>query len=126
MLNDSSFISSDAENFDTTPYVALVVDDNQDMVHFLAKSLKSYFKHIYVASDGKEALQLAGNHNPDIIISDVMMPRMNGYELCKSIKEDITVSHIAIILLTARGDKQSLLNGYKNGGGWLYNENLLR
>ncbi len=115
MLNDSSFISSDAENFDTTPYVALVVDDNQDMVHFLAKSLKSYFKHIYVASDGKEALQLAGNHNPDIIISDVMMPRMNGYELCKSIKEDITVSHIAIILLTARDDKQSLLNGYKNG-----------
>lgn len=115
MLNDSSFVSSEIDNFDTTSYIALVVDDNHDMVDFLAKSLKSYFKRIYVASDGKEALQLAKSHNPDIIISDVMMPRMNGYELCKSIKEDITVSHIAIILLTARDDKQSLLTGYKNG-----------
>ena len=115
MLNDSSLTSSDIDNFDTTSYVALVVDDNQDLVNFLAKSLKSYFKRIYVASDGKEALQLARSHNPDIIISDVMMPRMNGYELCKSIKEDIAVSHIAIILLTARDDKQSLLSGYKNG-----------
>lgn len=44
-----------------------------------------------------------------------MMPRMNGYELCKNIKEDITISHIPIILLTARDDKQSQLSGYKNG-----------
>lgn len=115
MLNDNSFISSDIDNFDTTSYVALVVDDNQDLVSFIAKSLKEYFKRIYTASDGKEALQLAKSHHPDIIISDVMMPHMNGYELCNSIKEDITVSHIAIILLTARDDKQSLLSGYKNG-----------
>ena len=44
-----------------------------------------------------------------------MMPRMNGYELCKNIKEDITISHIPIVLLTARDDKQSQLSGYKNG-----------
>lgn len=115
MLNDGDLILSDNDKFDTSSYVALVVDDNQDLTNFLVKSLKNYFKHIYVASDGKEALLLARNHNPDIIISDVMMPRMNGYELCKSIKEDITVSHISIILLTARDDKQSLLSGYKNG-----------
>ncbi|MFV0325680.1 MAG: two-component regulator propeller domain-containing protein [Bacteroides xylanisolvens] len=115
MLNDSSCSFPDSDNFDTSPYVALVVDDNQELTSFLAKSLKSYFKRIYVAADGKEALLLARNHSPDIIISDVMMPRMNGYELCKNIKEDITISHISIILLTARDDKQSLLSGYKNG-----------
>lgn len=102
-------------NFDTTPYTILVVDDNPDLTDFLKKSLGEYFKRIVIASDGVEALQLIKNHAPDIIVSDVMMPRMNGYELCKNIKEDITISHIPIILLTARDDKQSQLSGYKNG-----------
>ena len=102
-------------NFDTTPYTILVVDDNPDLTDFLKKSLGEYFKRIVIASDGVEALQLIKNHAPDIIVSDVMMPRMNGYELCKNMKEDITISHIPIILLTARDDKQSQLSGYKNG-----------
>ena len=62
-----------------------------------------------------EALQLVKSYTPDIIVSDVMMPRMNGYELCKGIKEDLAVSHIPIILLTARDDKESQISGYKNG-----------
>lgn len=115
MLNDNSFIAIDNNNFDTSKYAVLVVDDDRDLINFLVKSLKIYFKHVYTALDGKEALLLAKSHNPDIIISDVMMPRMNGYELCKSIKEDITISHIITILLTARDDKQGLLSGYKNG-----------
>lgn len=102
-------------NFDTTPYTILVVDDNPDLTDFLKKSLGEYFKRIVIASDGVEALQLIKNHAPDIIVSDVMMPRMNGYELCKNMKEDITISHIPIILLTARDDRQSQLSGYKNG-----------
>ena len=105
----------DESNFDTAPYTILVVDDNPDLTDFLKKSLGEYFKRIVIASDGVEALQLIKNHAPDIIVSDVMMPRMNGYELCKNMKEDITISHIPIILLTARDDKQSQLSGYKNG-----------
>ena len=112
--NDNEQIP-DEDNFDTTPYSILVVDDNSDLTDFLKKSLEEYFKRIVIAADGVEALQLIKSHTPDIIVSDVMMPRMNGYELCKNIKEDITISHIPIILLTARDDKQSQLSGYKNG-----------
>lgn len=96
-------------------YSLLVVDDNQDLVDFLRDMLKDKFKQIYAAADGVEALELLRKYQPDIIVSDVMMPRMNGYELCKQIKEDIAVSHIPVILLTARDDEQSQLQGYKIG-----------
>lgn len=77
--------------------------------------MSEYFKKVLIASDGVEALQLVKSYTPDIIVSDVMMPRMNGYELCKGLKEDLAVSHIPIILLTARDDKESQISGYKNG-----------
>ena len=115
MSDDNKEQQPEEDNFDTSPYSVLVVDDNPDLTDFLKKSLGEYFKRVVIASDGVEALQLTRNHAPDIIVSDVMMPRMNGYELCKNIKEDITISHIPIVLLTARDDKQSQLSGYKNG-----------
>ena len=115
MSDDNKEQQPEEDNFDTSPYSVLVVDDNPDLTDFLKKSLGEYFKRIVIASDGVEALQLTKSHVPDIIVSDVMMPRMNGYELCKNIKEDITISHIPIVLLTARDDKQSQLSGYKNG-----------
>lgn len=115
MNDDSNEQTLVEDSFDVTPYTILVVDDNSDLTDFLKKALGEYFKKVLVASDGTEALQLIRSHTPDIVVSDVMMPRMNGYELCKSIKEDITISHIPVILLTARDDKQSQLSGYKNG-----------
>ena len=77
------------------------------MTDFLKRTFEGYFKRIIIAGDGGEALQLVRSHVPDIIVSDVMMPRMNGYKLCKTIKEDINISHIPVILLTARDDRQS-------------------
>lgn len=115
MSDDSNEQLPEEDNFDTSPYTVMVVDDNPDLTDFLKKSLKDSFKRVLVASDGMEALQLIKSHAPDIVVSDVMMPRMNGYELCKNMKEDIAISHIPIILLTARDDKQSQLSGYKNG-----------
>ncbi len=115
MSDDSKEELPEESNFNTSPYSVLVVDDNSDLTDFLKKSLGEYFKRVIIASDGVEALQLTRSHVPDIIVSDVMMPRMNGYELCKNIKEDITISLIPIVLLTARDDKQSQLSGYKNG-----------
>lgn len=115
MSDDSGKQSQEEDSFATAPYSILVVDDNPDLTDFLKKALGEYFKRILIASDGVEALQLIKSHTPDIIVSDVMMPRMNGYELCKNIKEDITISHIPVILLTARDDKQSQISGYKNG-----------
>lgn len=101
----------DTNAFVMSNYSLLVVDDNQDLVDFLRDMLKDKFKQIYAAAGGVEALELLRKYQPDIIVSDVMMPRMNGYELCKQIKEDIAVSHIPVILLTARDDEQSQLPG---------------
>lgn len=115
MSDDSNSLIPDGDEFDITPFSVLVVDDNPDLTNFLKVSLGEYFRQVIIASDGVEALQLIKNHAPDIIVSDVMMPRMNGYELCKKLKEDIDISHIPVILLTARDDEQSRLSGYKNG-----------
>lgn len=112
---DSKEQLPEESNFDTSSYSVLVADDNADLTDFLKKSLGQYFKRVITASDGVEALRLTRSHTPDIIVSDVMMPRINGYELCKNIREDATISHIPIVLLTARDDRQSLLGGYKNG-----------
>lgn len=110
-------IEDNAEDnlFDTSSNTILFVDDNEELTHFIYESLKDVFKQVFIAINGAEALQIVRSHTPDIVISDVMMPKMNGYELCKAIKEDITISHIPIILLTARDDRQSQINGYKNG-----------
>ena len=68
-----------------------------------------------MAGDGEEAIEIINQKHPDIIVSDIMMPKMNGYELCKKIKEDMATSHIPVILLTARGDLDSTTMGYKLG-----------
>lgn len=115
MSTDSDDNAPQEENFNTTPYSIMIVDDNPDLTDFLKKALEEYFKRVFIAADGMEALQLIRNHAPDIVVSDVMMPRMNGYEFCKQIKEDISISHTPVILLTARDDEQSKLSGYKNG-----------
>ncbi len=115
ITEESNEVAWEDESFDAFAYKVLVVDDNPDLTDFLKKALKESFEQVVVASDGVEALQLIRTHQPDIIISDVMMPRMNGYELCKQVKEDIAISHIPVILLTARSDEQSQKMGYKNG-----------
>lgn len=107
--------SAGREVYDISKYSVLVVDDNTDLLEFLQEALSGSFKKIYTATDGIEALDILTKYQPDVVVSDVMMPRMNGYELCKKIKENVEISHIPVILLTARGDQQSQLDGYKNG-----------
>lgn len=96
-------------------YSLLIVEDKQELRTFLKDSFKDVFKYIYTAEDGIYALDTIKNKQPDIIVSDVMMPRMDGYELCKSIKSNIEISHIPIILLTAKCDQDSTSAGYKLG-----------
>ena len=69
----------------------------------------------YQAENGLVALEVIKQQQPDIIVSDVMMPQMNGYQLCKEIKENLNISHIPVILLTARADSESQMLGYKLG-----------
>lgn len=116
LMTENSTISLPEElDYDTRSHTILVVDDNTNLTDFLEKSLTEYFKKVIVASNGVEALRLVKDYAPDIVVSDIMMPQMNGYDLCKNIKEDISISHIPVILLTARGDKDSQISGYKNG-----------
>lgn len=108
------------EKTETVPYSLhgyslLIAEDKQDLREFLKDTLQDKFKKIYLAEDGLEALGIIRQQQPDIIVSDVMMPKMNGYQLCKEIKENLNISHIPVILLTARADSESQMLGYKLG-----------
>ncbi|WP_299235246.1 response regulator [uncultured Bacteroides sp.] len=96
-------------------YVVLIVDDNSTLVNYLAEDFKEQFKRVLIAYDGEQAYKMICKEFPDIVVSDVMMPIMNGYELCKAVKENISVSHIPFILLTARNDEDSRQYGYMMG-----------
>ena len=93
----------------------LIVDDNAELIKFMKEAFEKDFKKIVVAPNGKVALQMVKEQLPDIVVSDIMMPLMDGYELCRQIKSDIEISHIPVVLLTARQEEQSRVEGYKMG-----------
>lgn len=92
----------------------LIVEDNAEVKNFLTKSLDKKFQ-ILTANNGLEALPLAFEKLPDVIISDVMMPEMDGYELCNKVKSDERTRHIPVILLTARSGELHEIEGLKTG-----------
>ena len=92
----------------------LIVEDNPDVIGYLKACYQNHFS-ICAAIDGKEGYELAVAEIPDIIISDVMMPEMDGFELCKKLKDDYRTSHIPIILLTAKADIPSRIEGLETG-----------
>ncbi|MFT4929389.1 MAG: DNA-binding response OmpR family regulator/two-component sensor histidine kinase [Phenylobacterium sp.] len=89
----------------------LIVEDNSDMRQYIVQSLSGRYRCL-LEPDGRAGLQRAIAEVPDIIISDVMMPQMNGLELTKAVKSDDRTSHIPVILLTAKDDRQSRLQGW--------------
>lgn len=93
----------------------MVVEDNEDFRHFLHRELSHIYNKVLVAKDGMEGALKAEEENPDLIVSDVMMPRMNGTDMCRRIKENIETSHIPIILLTAWSTDEGRAAGYKAG-----------
>ena len=92
----------------------LIVEDNEEFVSYMTRIIGQKY-HIHTAENGEEALKLLEDLKPDIIISDIMMPVMDGTELCKRIKKDIRLSHIPVILLTARTDTDTKIAGLENG-----------
>lgn len=94
--------------------LALIVDDNEDLVSFIKDSLSLYFR-IQSASNGREAWQKIPELMPDIIVSDVMMPEMDGNELCRWVKTDKRTSGIPVILLTARQAVEDKVEGLTIG-----------
>ncbi|MEA5427665.1 MULTISPECIES: response regulator [Arcicella] len=94
--------------------VVLLVDDNDEILEFLERMLKSKYA-ILKAEDGAEALKILERESVQLIISDVMMPVMDGFELCKKIKSNVEFSHIPVILLTAKNAIQAKVEGLELG-----------
>ena len=92
----------------------LVVEDNLDLRTFIVKHLEANFK-VLEAANGEEGLKIAIEKTPELIISDIMMPVMNGVEMCSKLKKDLNTCHIPVILLTAKNDKETQLLGYETG-----------
>lgn len=95
-------------------YQLLVVEDNEDIRLFLRQSLESHYE-IAEAADGKSGLAFALENPPDLVISDVAMPEMDGIELCKTLKTNVLTSHIPVILLTARTSLIFKIDGLETG-----------
>ena len=92
----------------------LIIEDNEDLRGYIADSIQHKYE-VILAEDGKQGERLALEHLPDIVISDVMMPRMDGYALCHSLKTNAKTSHIPVLLLTAKVTHQDKLEGLNQG-----------
>ena len=92
----------------------LLVEDNPDLLGYMAQVL-SHEYHVCQATDGRQALQVLQGTEVDVIVSDVMMEGMDGYELCKAVKGDINTSHIPFLLLTAKAMTQDEIKGLELG-----------
>ena len=113
LLNESTVQQGIAKAFGEQPTV-LVVDDNADIRAYIHSILQSRYR-IIEAADGEKALTVAREEVPDLILSDVMMPVMNGLDFCRQVKADFVTSHIPVILVTARAMNQHQVEGYESG-----------
>jgi DNA-binding response OmpR family regulator len=93
----------------------LLVDDEQDLVETMEMSLEAKGFEILKAYDGEEGLKLAIEANPDLIILDLMMPKMNGYQVCWEIKNNEKTKHLRVIMLTAKAQESDKFWGYETG-----------
>jgi len=93
----------------------LVVDDNQDAINILSAILKKAGYFVDIAKDGQEALQRVSSDVPALILLDVMMPKMDGYEVCKAIKTNPSISQIPILMISAKTDGVSQKRGLELG-----------
>ncbi|WP_026777285.1 hybrid sensor histidine kinase/response regulator transcription factor [Polaribacter sp. Hel_I_88] len=105
------------EQSKSTKPTLLYIDDNTELLMSISDYFSDHYQ-IFTAENGVSGLKIANDLQPDIIISDIVMPEMDGLELCKTLKNDINTSHIPVILLTAMGDIDSQLHGVESGADY--------
>ena len=110
-INDED---NNEEKSKNSKYHILIVEDNEEIRHYLTLELSPKY-HIKGCSNGKEALDEIFHKEPDLIISDIMMPEMDGFTLCRKIKTNINLNHIPIILLTARVQEEDNIEALERG-----------
>ncbi len=122
-------MKKESENSFSKSTEILVVEDSITQATQIKHLLESHQYRVVVANDGKEALSKISKRKPSLVISDIMMPEMNGYELCKQIKSNKTTSHIPVILLTRLSDSEEIIEGLSCGADSFitkpYNEKFL-
>lgn len=111
--NQENNLHTKIENSTELPYL-LIAEDNEDLLIFLGSLFENDYR-IKLCRDGKEALETALETIPDLIISDLMMPELDGLELCKEIKSAIETCHIPFIILTAKVGEENIVEGYEYG-----------
>ncbi len=116
VISDKEALSNDEDIIDeiSDKNLVLLIEDNEDVRDFIYSVIQKDFD-VITARDGKEGIELALDKIPDMIVSDVMMPEKNGIEVTQILKSDTKTSHIPIILLTAKADIESKLEGLKTG-----------
>ena len=110
----SSEVDLEIKNEKLNKKTILIVEDNSELRNYLKNELKENYK-IKTAINGKEGLQMAIKFIPDLVISDVMMPIMDGFEMCSNIKKDLRISHIPLLMLTAKGMQIDRVKGIDSG-----------
>lgn len=110
----ASDIISETETKETNRTIVLIIEDNEDLREMIKESIQGEY-HIIVAENGIKGLETAEEKIPDLIISDIMMPEMNGYQLCSKIKTNEKTNHIPVILLTAKASTEDKLEGLETG-----------
>ena len=97
--------------------LVLVVEDNDDLRKFLEQTLSRQFR-ILTAANGEEGLKIAIEHSPDLVLSDIMMPKMNGIEMLDKLKNEVLTSHIPVVLLTAKASVESQIEALTYGADY--------
>ena len=105
---------ADDDNQSDTRQLVLIVEDNADVAEYMTMQLKARYR-LVIAHDGMEGLEKATQLVPDIIVTDVMMPRMDGYELCQAVKQSEVLNHIPVVIVTARTSQDDKLRGLQMG-----------
>jgi signal transduction histidine kinase/DNA-binding response OmpR family regulator len=113
-VDDAAMTGMDIDNQRQGKEIILVVEDSGDMRDYIKGTLEPHYA-VVEAADGQEGIEKAQEIIPDLIISDIMMPVRDGYELCGTLKKDIKTSHIPIILLTAKASEESTVQGLETG-----------
>lgn len=107
-------LDTETDSIDPDSPLVLVIDDNTDICSFLSFTLGRHYR-VLTANDGEQGLKLAMKYVPDVIVSDVMMPVMDGHECCRRLKSEMQTSHIPVILLTACSLEEQRIQGYDCG-----------
>ena len=114
IVHKESVVLPDGNVNDETSPIVLIIEDNHDIAYYIGSELKNKYR-LYYSDNGREGLNTALDIIPDLIITDIMMPEMDGYEVCSEVRKSDLLNHVPIIVITAKSTEQDKIKGVKAG-----------